>query len=211
MNEKRLDRRIRRTKNALRSAFQELINEKDYDQVTVEEITDRANLGRTTFYLHYKDKEDILLENFIELFDDMVHELSKTPVSAWQLDVWLRDTEIAPVKPNLLVFQHVAENAELYRIVLHGEGSLKVIERLRSIITGAVNTMARSKIEQEGVRVDLKVPLEVLANYYAGSLLGMINWWLEDDMLYSAEEMKEMFNVLFKPGLLNVLGMDPKR
>jgi len=211
MNEKRLDRRVHRTKNALRNAFQELINEKDYDQVTVEEITDRANLGRTTFYLHYKDKEDLLLENFIGLFDDMVHQVSQTPVSAWQLDVWLRDTEIAPVKPNLLVFQHVAENAEFYRIVLHGEGALKVIERLRSIITGAVNAMARSKIEQEGVRVDLKIPLEVLANYYAGSLLGLINWWLENDMPYSAEEMKEMFNELFKPGLLNVLGMEQKR
>jgi AcrR family transcriptional regulator len=211
MNEKRSDRRIHRTKNALRNAFQELISEKEYDQVTVEEITDRANLGRTTFYLHYKDKEDLLLENFTELFDDMVHEVSQTPVSAWQLDIWLKDSEIAPVKPNLLVFQHVAENAELYRIVLHGEGALKVIERLRSIIISAVNAMARSKIEQEGVRVDLKIPLEVLANYYAGSLLGLINWWLENDMPFTAEEMKEMFNELFKPGLLNVLGMDQKR
>lgn len=211
MNEKRLDRRIRRTKNALRNAFQELINEKDYDQVTVEEITDRANLGRTTFYLHYKDKEDLLLENFTELFDDMVKKVSQTPVSAWQLDIWLRDTEIAPVKPNLLVFQHVADNAELYRIVLHGEGALKVIERLRSIIISAVNAMARSKIEQEGVRVNLKVPLEVLANYYAGSLMGMINWWLENDMPYTPEEMKEMFNKMFKPGLLNILGMDQRK
>ena len=59
---KELDRRTRRTRRSLREALFALILEKGYDAVTIEHITERADLGRTTFYLHYRDKEDLLLE-----------------------------------------------------------------------------------------------------------------------------------------------------
>ena len=59
------DRRIQRTRQSLRTALLELIKEKGYDAISIEEITERANVGRATFYLHYKDKEDLLLEDFL--------------------------------------------------------------------------------------------------------------------------------------------------
>ena len=64
------DRRIQRTRQSLRNALLELIKEKGFDAISTEEITERANVGRATFYLHYKDKEDLLLEEFSEMARD---------------------------------------------------------------------------------------------------------------------------------------------
>ena len=75
--EKRQDRRITRTRNQLREALFELILEKGYDTVTIEEITDRANLGRTTFYLHYKDKEQLLLESINSIANDLLQQITQ--------------------------------------------------------------------------------------------------------------------------------------
>ena len=77
------DRRIQRTRQSLRTALLELIKEKDYDAISIEEITERANVGRATFYLHYKDKEDLLLEEFSEMANEKVQVLSEIPFSAW--------------------------------------------------------------------------------------------------------------------------------
>ena len=65
----KLDRRVQRTVQSLRTALLELIKEKNYDDISIEEITERANVGRATFYLHFKDKEDLLLEEFTEIMD----------------------------------------------------------------------------------------------------------------------------------------------
>src|SRR3989337_4369074 len=79
----RPDRRIQRTRQALRRTLMELIKEKGYDSISVEEITQRANLGRATFYLHYKDKEDLLIDEFSELANERARTLSGIPFSAW--------------------------------------------------------------------------------------------------------------------------------
>jgi len=72
----KVDRRVRKTRRALREAMQNLMAEKGYEQVTVEELTERADIGRTTFYLHYGAKQDLLLEQFDELLDQLVEQLS---------------------------------------------------------------------------------------------------------------------------------------
>ena len=72
------DRRVQRTRQALREALLSLMKEKDYNAITVEEITARANLGRTTFYLHYKDKEALLLEKFADLIQELVQEIGRS-------------------------------------------------------------------------------------------------------------------------------------
>src|SRR5512140_447377 len=79
----KIDRRIQRTRQSLRAALLELIKEKSYDDISIEEITERANVGRATFYLHYKDKEDLLLEEFSEMANEKVQVLSEIPFSIW--------------------------------------------------------------------------------------------------------------------------------
>src|SRR5215216_6296836 len=119
----KMDRRIQRTRKALRTALLELIKEKGYDAISIEEITDRANLGRATFYLHYKDKEELLLEEFRDMANEKVQMLTEIPFSDW-----LQSQENAadsgakrPAPPLLIVFEHIYDNSELYYILLKSE------------------------------------------------------------------------------------------
>ena len=211
------DRRVERTCKALKQALYELLEEKSFDQVTVEEITDRANLGRATFYLHYKDKEDLLLEDVIELVDQMVEETTGMPWLRWRENSeGTNSMTIRPI-PMVMVFQHVAENANYYRIILRGQSMHSVSGRLRAIIIKAIKDvgMARSQEgslagePQDRLKGGTQVPLDVIANYYAGSVIGLVTWWLENDMPYSAVQMAGYFQKLFFPGLMQVLGLPP--
>ncbi|MEJ2354006.1 MAG: TetR/AcrR family transcriptional regulator, partial [Anaerolineales bacterium] len=71
MKKERVDRRVQRTRQLLNDALMSLIVEKGYDSITVQNIIDRANLGRSTFYAHYQDKDDLLLSGI----EDVVHSL----------------------------------------------------------------------------------------------------------------------------------------
>lgn len=207
MRTKQHDRRVERTRAALKQALYELIDEKGYDQVTVEEITERANLGRATFYLHYRDKEDLLLEDVINLVDQMVEETTGMPWLRWR-----QAPEGSVPWPNrpppmVLVFQHVAENAGHYRIILRGQGSYTVGERLREIIIQAIKDVGLVRSQEGFPEREIQVPLDVIANYYTGSVMGLVSWWLENDMPYPPEKMAEYFQRLFFPGLMQVLGL----
>ena len=81
MQTQRVDRRVQRTRQLLNRALMELIVEKGYDSVTVQDIIDRANLGRSTFYAHYQDKDDLLFSGI----DEVVHSL------IWGNDVVSKD------------------------------------------------------------------------------------------------------------------------
>ncbi len=83
---RKVDRRVNRTRRQLREALFNLILEKGYDAVTVEEITARADVGRTTFYLHYHDKEDLLMESIGELVDDLIEQMARFPMDEWKLE-----------------------------------------------------------------------------------------------------------------------------
>ena len=207
MRQKHHDRRVERTRTALKQALYELIDEKGYEHVTVEEITERANLGRATFYLHYRDKEDLLLEDVIDLVDQMVEETTGMPWLRWRQAP--EGTLSMPNRPPpmVLVFQHVAENAEHYRIILRGQGTYTVGQRLREIIIQAIKEVGLARSQEDQPVSQIGVPIDVIANYYAGSVMGLVSWWLENDTPYTPEEMAEYFQRLFFPGLMQVLGL----
>jgi AcrR family transcriptional regulator len=195
MEDRRTDRRVLRTRRSLKDALLTLILEEGYDSVTIEEITERADLGRTTFYLHYKDKEELLLESISELVDDLVEQ-----------------TRESTVEPILLSFYHARENADLYRVILRGEGAFKAIERLRKIVAQTIDELLGEALHelavQENTNIEPLVPMDVFVHYFSGSLLGIMTWWLEEEKPYSPEEMAQMFQLMFFQGALKALGFD---
>lgn len=195
------DRRIQRTRRALRNALLQLVKEKRYDSILVEEITQRANLGRATFYLHYKDKEDLLVDVFSEMAKERSRTLSEIPFSAWITNWGTTDptSENTPVPPPLLVFQHVAENSDIYRILLRSEKADRIVERIRKIITQSITEFMHMKVESDPIPILFTVPIELLAAYYSGALLSFVDWWLEQELSYSPEEMTRMFQRLIFP------------
>lgn len=211
MDNPKVDRRILRTRHALRSALLELIKEKSFDSLSVEEITERANLGRATFYLHYKDKEDLLLEEFREIANNRVQVLSEIPVLLWKSNQG--QTELVdnrtPLMPLLLVFEHASQNADLYRILLRGESSQRIIEQIREIIVKSINEIVRTRMQSEPPPRPPEVPVEMLAAYFSGALMSTLNWWLEQPVPMRPDEMARNFQHLFFPGVMQVMGARP--
>lgn len=202
IDNRQLDRRARRTRRQLKEALFALILEKGYDAVTIEEITSRADLGRTTFYLHYKDKEDLLVESINSIAVELIARL---PPPAWNV-ADLPESAGRVVDAIRITFQHAAENAQLYRIILRGEGAIKANRRIHAIISQKATELVVDRVKDGSLRP--QVPMDIFANYFAGTLLATITWWLEANMPYPPDEMAEMFRMLFFQGGRKVLGIE---
>src|SRR5882724_11296655 len=104
----RPDRRVRRTRNVLRQSLIALILEKGYEQITVQDILDHADVGRSTFYTHYQGKDDLLLSGFDELREAFAREAAARP------------DEI--LRPTLALFEHVNGHSPLYQAMVGRRG-----------------------------------------------------------------------------------------
>jgi AcrR family transcriptional regulator len=197
------DRRIQRTCQSLRTALLALIKEKDYDAISLEEVTARANVGRATFYKHYKDKEDLLLEEFREMANEKVQILSEIPFSAWlqSQDDSAAPREKRPAPPLLIVFQHIYDNSELYYILLKSEQSSRIIERIRRISTEAIVKFVETKAKTDPVPLRFTVPIDFFAAFFSGALLSTVDWWLEEELRHTPREMTHLFQSLFFQGV----------
>jgi AcrR family transcriptional regulator len=190
----KLDRRVVRTRQLLQDALLDLILEQGYDAITVQDITDRANLSRATFYLHYRDKDDLLLTTLEAGYDDLVERVGFPPPAGQIL------TEPTPVRQ---IFEHAAERSRLYRVILSSGVGGTVLRRTRDYMA------ARSLAWMQQIGQKTEVPLKVVSAYMSGSLLNMVSWWLDSEVSYTAAEMEQMFLSLALGGVFFVLGIDP--
>jgi AcrR family transcriptional regulator len=207
MKGKQTDRRVRRTRRALQDALISLILENGYDSVTIEDITDRADLGRTTFYLHFRDKEELLMKSIDAIGEDFIEQhatlLDKTGSAQSALD----KLKVALDERILYhIFDHARQNADLYKVMLRGEGSAKASERMRNLIRDEA-----SKRLQNLPGLEMKVPLDIFALFFSGTLIELVNWWLENDQPYSIEQMVTYFQQLFVYGAIDTLNLEKKR
>ena len=204
MSDQQTDRRVRRTRKALQDALISLILEKGYDSVTIEDITDRADLGRTTFYLHFRDKEELLMqaidaigEDFIEKHAVFLEKNGSAQSALKKLKVNLDERILYHI------FDHARQNADLYKVMLRGEGSARASKRMSDIIQ--IETIKRL---QNMPGLEMKVPLDIFSIFFSGTLIEMVIWWLENDQPYSIEQMVTYFQQIFVYGALNTLNID---
>lgn len=174
-----MDRRKRRTRKFLGNALLELVQEKKWDQITIQDITDRADLNRATFYLHYGSKEELLADSLEEYFDELVEQINSKTMDK---PIWENP------EADALVFSHVAEHADLYRVLLGENGMGYVINRIIDYIAKFSELQLRAGLGT----ADPHIPIEIMARHVAGSIYAMITWWLMNDMPYTPLEMSEM-------------------
>ncbi len=203
----RTDRRVNRTRRMLRTALKELILEKGYTSITVEEITDRADIGRTTFYLHYRDKEDLLLDSLDAISLELKEQVAQMMPTRQEVPNLRLRSDSSRFNPILVVFQHIGDNRDFYRTILSDEVAVKVGRRVRDFMSEAAFEFFTRRFPELSGQIKPKIPLEVVAAYYAGSLLELITWWMDHNMPYTAEEMVNIFRQLFFPGAWEVLGL----
>lgn len=196
MTEK-LDRRVQRTRQLLSRALIELILEKGYEAVRIQDIADRANLRAATLYLHYRNKEDLLLSTLEGMFDNLVEKLQALPQD---------DTTETIHEEIKAVFQHVQENKNLYRVIMGGQGSIVIRTRIRDYIAVQAAQRIRRWLGQHDAPENI-LPLSVdfVSRYVAGSMLALITQWLENDEGYSADYLGEISDRLVLRGVVGLL------
>ncbi len=171
-----------------------LILEKGYAAITVQDILDRANLGRSTFYAHYRDKDDLLVSQF-EHFKEMFEGFDAQGLRG---KAGLGSADFAP---SLGFFRHAGEQHRLYKALVGKQGGEMVKEYLYRYISDLIRGHLRKRFPDDR---RLTVPREVLVHYLTTSFLALLTWWLDHDMPYTAEQMNEMYTKLTFPGVLAV-------
>jgi AcrR family transcriptional regulator len=180
----------------LRDALIELIAEKGFDAVTVQDITDRAMLNRATFYLHYSDKHDLLTRTLESALDDLAGE---TIFSASAREEPEEPPVLGPIRRML---EHVAARAEFYRVLLGEGGVLLCTSQLREQLV----ELARKWMDAlEAEAHESHVPMEIVVNFLGSAYLGTITWWLENDMPYEPEYLASQLMQLTEPGVTSSL------
>jgi AcrR family transcriptional regulator len=188
---RRPDRRLERTRKLLHDSLIALILEKGYDAVTIQNITDHANLTRATFYLHYENKDDLLICTLEEVFDGLVERME--PLAAF-------DLTLNGSPSSLIAFQHAGENRDLYRVMLRSQNVGTILQRIKDYLVEHLREKCDPLLPPDHAMI---VPREVAYQHMASSLLGLITWWLENDTPYTAEQMAQMYHQLNNLILLN--------
>ena len=195
MDPNKEDRRVNRTRISLQLALKELISERGYDGVTIQDITERANVGRTTFYLHFQSKDDLFLSSMA----DFVTEFSFGMHSAAD---WLADQ---PTQ-ELVDFFTDAKKYKKTRSPINNQHQ-------GTILMNTMNRVMAQKI-QESLKLSFpdtsfKTPLPVLAQAMGGAHVWLVIWWLEEHSgAYSAKEVAKMSHRLLQAMLRSALDQE---
>jgi AcrR family transcriptional regulator len=177
----------------LHGAVIALMQEKRYDSITVQDIIDRADVGRSTFYAHYQDKEDLVNSNLEDILDDLSQHLAENAPDNQQ------------IIPTLALFRHVQEEQHLFEAMRGGRGLDLLLEKAQVYWSKRVETQLQSLLPQGQTP---PVPLSIVASYLSGALGTFFKWWLDNHLPYSPERMDEMFQKVVMPGVWAALGKD---
>lgn len=191
---KKIDRRVLRTRKMLSQALLALIVEREYESITIQDITERADLNRATFYLHYGTKEELLFAALEDKFDHFVEKHLRSQQGTQPL--W--DDE----QGDVLLFEHVAENAALYKVLLGQRGMGYVISRIINYIAMVNQHEINSHIQKPD---ELAVEPAIVSQYFAGALFAVVSWWVQNDMPHSAEHMAHIVHKMCRTGIMPIL------
>jgi AcrR family transcriptional regulator len=180
------DARVRRTRDQLGYALIQLIVEKPINDVTVQDVLDRSGVGRSTFYLHYRDKDDLLVSQL-----EMFLEMMSTSLS-------VRKDKSNRVAPVAEMFEHIGNQNKLYR-VLSDSGHLKDFFDLAE---GYFARGIERRLKESGCLAEIpQRELAARASALSGSLLSLLRWWLDRGEKEPPREMDEMFHRMVWTGL----------
>ncbi len=186
MPPKNPDRRIQRTRQLLQDALIAVILEKGYDATTVQDVIDCANVGRSTFYAHFQDKEDLFLSGFEHLraeFEQHLTGQSITDASPWAL--------------SLSMFQHTQGQRKLYKALAGKQGGNVALAHIQKYLSAYLSDHLKGQLSKR----KKGFPPEILSHYIASSFMSLLIWWLDSDSPYSAEQMNEFYRQLVEPGV----------
>lgn len=185
-----MDRRQQKTRDAIFGAFSTLLSLKNYTQITVQEIIDEANIGRSTFYSHFETKDDLLKEMCTDLFNHIFSESLNSENS--------HDFSLSNGNPNLMIthiLYHLKDNKKNIIGILNCESGEIFMRFFKQYLNEFITIHLFKGIE----RRNTGVPDDFLINHISGGFVEMVHWWIKNKMKQSPEELTKYFSAVINP------------
>ena len=199
---KKSDRRPQRTRRQLSRALIDLITEKRFDDITVQNVIDRADVGRSTFYTHFRDKEDLLQKDWERFLDGFAQHID-----------WGKSGYESFV-PVVHLFRHLQDFQPFYRGLVRSRKADSLFKTGASYLSKKIEISFKARSEhrptqtshrtgvlatQSGTGESPTLPVPILANFLAVELFALLKWWLDHEMPYTPERMDEIYHQLVNP------------
>ncbi len=166
-----------------------LIKEKRFDDITVQNVIERADVGRSTFYSHFRDKEDLFQRDWERFLDDFAHAID-----------W-RKADSGSFIPAGYLFRHLQEYQQFYQGLVRSRKAEAVFKTGATYLAQLMeNSLTELVTDRPGV-----LPIPIVANYLATELFALLKWWLDQGMPYSPQQMDDIFHELVTPVVAKVL------
>lgn len=185
-----MDRRQQKTRASIFTAFSTLLAKKSYSKITVQEIIDTANVGRTTFYAHFETKDDLLKALCEELFGHIISSMLDCTHTHG-----LYSDKSAPASVFCHLLQHLQENENNILELLSCESS----ELFLRYFKDSLNQLIQQQFVNQNRTNNTNIPQDFLVNHISGSFVEMVLWWIKGKMKQAPEELDRYFRAVIEP------------
>jgi AcrR family transcriptional regulator len=186
-----IDRRIPRTRAMLQHALTSLILKKGYEAITIQDVCDEANVGRSTFYAHYTSKDDLKRSGFEHLRNELVdrqREALATP----------GDIKDRSLGFSLTMFEHARDHIDLYRALVSTRGGTVSLGQIRQILSYLVRNEFAATVGKNSAD---SIPRELIVQYVVGAYMAVLTWWLDGGAKLPPNRIDAMFRRLAAGGI----------
>jgi AcrR family transcriptional regulator len=184
------DRRIQKTQNLLREALVSLIHEKNYDSIAVKEILDRANVGRSTFYMHFRHKDELLVSGIHDMLRSV--QSTKLPFSAKKYE--------RIIGFSLPIFAYHDQHRHTGEAKIGTRGRAILHEHLQKVLADLIADDVRKDLRGRG-KTGVQIPPDLLVQHVAATFVQVLNWWMDSRSALAAKEVNDLFRALILPTL----------
>lgn len=185
-----MDRRQKKTRDAIFKAFTALLAEKNYNQISVQDIIDAADIGRATFYAHFETKDYLLKDLCEDLFGHIINTAMGLPNGYYHCSCGSMTDSVF-----LHLLRHLQENDRNILELLSSQNNEMFLRYFKSNLKKLILTQYADK----GLLSNLKLPEDYLVNHISASFVETVDWWLSRKMKETPEEITEYFLGAIEP------------
>lgn len=186
------DMRANHTRAMLQRAFKVLLRTKPYESIAVDEICKLANVGRSTFYTHFRSKDD-LKRSGLETLRRQLHERQRKSIPSD------RKRRSAPLSFTFDLFAHARDHLDHYRMLADGRGRTIILRKLKDTATGLVRAQFNAN---SSTKSHDAIEREASVQCVVGAFMALLTWWLDRGATIPAERIDAMFQCFVRDGAL---------
>lgn len=188
------DRRIQKTQKLLQEALISLIHEKSYDSIVVKEILSRANVGRSTFYTHFGDKDELLVSGMHDMLRSAQAAGLPPLAKGYEKTIWF----------SLPIFEHINQHRRAGEAKIGTRGRAIIHEHLQRMLSELIADDVRKGFQGRR-KTPGPMPPDLFVQYMASTFILVLNWWVESRSPLSPKEVNDLFRSLILPTLAAIL------